>query len=107
MRKLQEIFDLLIAEEYYLPKDYMCNSLHFAELAGVITPQEQRKAERCIANYLNKSDNVTMTGVLIDLGLPWQNGEAMEIYKDWKKRPSINNNNSINNSINKEHNHAN
>lgn len=85
--KIQEIFDLLIEKGYYLPGDYMCNSIHTALEDKVITQKTADKASRLIHNYLETWGESTVNGILIELKRPYRYGGAILIYKDWKNRP--------------------
>ena len=85
---IQDIFNRVIdADLYGGPHSYMCTSLSAAADSGVITPDEYFFAIASIREYLAQVDESTVNGILICQGKPYHNGEAIEIYKDWKNRP--------------------
>lgn len=85
---IQEIFNRVIATGLYGGSNsYMCNSLHGALEAGVITEGEYHFADTSIKEYLKQMKESTISGILIEQGKPYRNGEAIEIYRDWANRP--------------------
>ena len=102
MRKLQEIFDVVIAEGFYGTDDnqaeYMCNALNRAASAGVITWQERDKADSSISKYLRhlytgtpRRICYTLAGAMtygIDGGVGFVSFDrTLKVYKNWKRRP--------------------
>ena len=104
MRKLQEIFDVVIAEQFYGTDDnqtaHMCNALTRAAAAGVITWQERDKATAAIRKYLfhlkdGSCGRVYHTlagamtfGIYGGVGyVPFD--RTLEVYQNWKLRPKL------------------
>ena len=106
MRKLQEIFDVVIAEQFYgndytlsTQTEFMCNALTRAGAAGVITWQERDKAQAAIDKYMTHlrggpctGNNITLAGVMAyglkgDICGIVAFDQCLKVYKNWKRRP--------------------
>lgn len=106
MRKLQEIFDVVIAEQFYgndhtlsTQTGFMCNALTRAAYADVITWPERDKAQAAIDKYMTHLRGGPCTGNYITLAGVMAYGlggdcagvspfsRTMKVYKNWKRRP--------------------
>lgn len=120
MRPIQEIFDLMIAREYYssIPhrwsRAYMCHSLDIAFGNGDITKYEHEYAKNQIQEYmtyLSSAGYGTLINCLQDVFPTYAERNrdlwfdniivsdserivflCMPIYKDWENRPMKENN---------------
>lgn len=98
MRKLQEIFDVVISSGVYRPdlasdayhSKHMCYALHLAASLDIITQQEDYKAEHAIRRYLvslGSWGHSTLFTTLESLGLPNSPEDLLAIYQNWSRRP--------------------
>ena len=100
MRTMQEIFDVVLANDLYpLPdRDYpaMCHSLAKACLEGLIPMDEELEAEQKIGEYLDKLGGGRKDSAYLQRQLAitfnlkeWPPAEVMlAIYRDWDRRPT-------------------
>lgn len=106
MRKLQEIFDVVIAERFYgndytlsTQTEFMCIALNIAARAGVITRQERDKAQAAIDKYMAHLRGGPCIGKLTTLAGAMAYGlggdcvsttpfyGTLKVYQNWKRRP--------------------
>lgn len=100
MRTIQEIFDVVLANDLYpLPDtDYpaMCNSLARAWRFGLVTMDEEQRAVGAINNYLNKLGGGECDSAYLQrqLAITFNLKEyppvevTLAIYRDWDRRPT-------------------
>lgn len=89
MRKLQEIFNLMVDSQIYARHTYMCHALVHSYNKGIITLGEYLKATRAIDTYLNPTGRLSLRGALDYSNRPKSREYMTTIYKDWSKRPRL------------------
>lgn len=98
MRKTQAIFRAVIRAGLYATQpgeDFMCHTLHDAEVAGVITLKEMERAKAAIQRYMQRlaPTSTVLRLALMRAGIDygeydmWVGGAGRDFYWNWDKRP--------------------
>lgn len=96
-KSVQDIFDIVIANELYVPKTdqgktsrFMCHALNRAAENGLIEWEDVNKAKDAIEYYMRcilESDCSALETALKDSNLPHTFKDCMEIYTAWAMKP--------------------
>lgn len=93
-RTIQEIFNAVIDEGFYSNEfieskssRWMCEAIHYAYVAELLTMEERRLALEEIKEYIQ---GYTFLGSALSISnLPYKYEDRLAIYRNWANRPQL------------------